>query len=197
MINPEKLNRVRDEYDGAEISLNALSELRPVYEKKREWGRFLRSFKSFFTQCEQLVKTDNELNAWFGTQKSIFKNDQLVTYLFKSRDVLEHSAELPVSFSFSVEIAKGGTRLFGRPGSSWAGDIEPEVGDENITDYRLEASSFRHPRDQKVYDPPKMHLGLPINGVEIDLIGQLGLSYMSQMLDVLYARAETLRKLAS
>ena len=186
------------------IATKSLDELKAATNHQDfadTWYTFLTAAKNVYTSLEQASKDTPQCRQWFGAQKALRKSDELLQYLFQARDDEEHGVESATELQ-EASIGIGANK----PGFSTSMHIRSLSFDTNgvmsldATSYDgkpilvevTPAHSILKPvvgRGNIKYDPPTGHLGKPLRDNKPIIVAELGLSYLTSLVDQAEKRA--------
>jgi hypothetical protein len=155
------------------------------------WYTYLVAAKNVYTVLEQGAKTNAQSRQWFGLKKAERKSDELLQYIFQSRDDDEHGLGLPVdyqppSFEFGENDGGSSYRIIEHDdgGSHIEMNIKSKDGKGLVKVKGRIPLMVLQPvvgRGPVTYAPPKRH-----NNVEYDEIlphkaAELNLAYLESL----------------
>ena len=181
------------------IAGKALDDLRAATNHQDfadTWYTFLAAAKNVYTSLEHASKDTPQCRQWFGSIKAQRKSDELLQYLFQARDDEEHGVESATELqpgSLSIGVSK--------PGFSGAMHIRSMSIDGEGRLASLDATSLDGKpilvestpsrtvlkavtgRGNIKYDPPTSHLGNSLPDSNPISVAELGLAYLSGLVE--------------
>lgn len=151
------------------------------------WLEFIRSASRFYSTLEQASKVHGKAKAWFGRQKHVRKNDELLSYIHHARDVEEHGLRHITSRDSSkVVLRPGGEVWFRSDGKRWhvdaaSGDVRPSYDIVSLV-------AVRDDRYNDTFEPPTSHKGNKLTVGSPLEVAELALVHF----EVLFREAKTL-----
>jgi hypothetical protein len=153
-------------------------------EREAHWSDFLMMANGIYPKLEEGAKGCGKCEAWFGRKVRVRKKDELLRYLHHARNTDEHTIDGTTYQTFEFVIGADcqavGIRF------DEAGHIVPvQVGSDPGTVRGVTtAKPVTDKRFNDTFEPPKIHLGRPIeNAEDITVLAQLGLTYVCDMLN--------------
>lgn len=160
------------------------------------WSQFLSQVSRFYSKFEQGSKGCQKSEPWFGRKKHERKTDPLLSYLHHARDSDEHGLEYVVQETGSrldVQMAEGATKIhtsfdmmvdnrgkvhIRNPKTSTPQAIQAM----DLIDPRMELVTVTDGRFGDSFDPPEMHMGMPIVDRSPLGIANLAIPYLNDLM---------------
>lgn len=180
----------------AQTALEQLQQAAGLAEAQLAWSDLLSAASRIYSKLEQGSKINGKAKAWFGRRKSERKNDPLLSYIHHARNSDEHGIE-----EITANIPRGSSTIgFRQPydpdklegkqiriGSDTKGnvvvtDFDPEIFE--VISYARAALVLTRVTDTRYgdgFDPPRQHLGMPLDDVSPLGIAKLALPYLEQL----------------
>ena len=178
------------------IMKKSSAELQSIVTKEDfsdTWYTFLVACKNIWTSLEQGSKSTAQDRHWFGAKKGERKSDELLQYLFISRDNDEHSIE-QVTDRTPGGLAIGGpekgySRSIQINGTIGAGGtlIATSLDDKPVLVKKISPKfilSTVTGRDKNVpFSPPSMHKGEKIHNPNPIDVANLAITYFETLIE--------------
>lgn len=177
------IEAARTEYRRAAESLAQVATTNDFPTLEKYWASFLVSAGRVFTKLEQGAKVCSKSRAWWGSKVHQRRTDPLLCYLWHARNADEHTLQrvnqLQPAQSKVIEPTKEENeqleRAMKNEGRPWVALGMFEWTPEHVL--LLPVVDWGVP-----YDPPKDHLGKPLENSSPAHIGGLALAYLDSML---------------
>lgn len=201
-MDPAAVEQAKERLEVAEDALTKLREA-TVADSFRDiriqWTNFLLSASAIYSKLEQGAKSSGKSAAWFGRMKKLRKDDELLRYIHHARNSDYHGIVPVVREGSEVHVTIPPPYPTATPATLHATLSE----DTDSNDFWMEARDSRTGRkipleiqlrkylavvqvkDDKhgdVFDPPKQHLGEPIEVDEPLGVATLALDYLRTLI---------------
>jgi hypothetical protein len=194
-MDTKAITKARSRLRIAEKALAELADCQNYESFTDIWYTFLVAAKGVYICLEQGAKSSPQSRQWYGSKKQERKNDPLLQYLFQARNDDEHGIEPVTNFvpgRIGIGVSKPDSSrdmIFGgikfRDGvltieDAVAHDGKPIYVEHEPPHARLSPVASR---GNVVYQPPKSHLGKPLESDLPVTVGQAAFAYLSSLVD--------------
>jgi hypothetical protein len=188
------LKQAKQRLAAARAALAEIERADSLSRMEAGWHDLLVAGSTIYAKLEQGAKGCRLSEMWFAKRKNERKSDALLNYAHQARNSAEHSieevaqgAEISVSMTGADLMSGGSFGLVQMPD----GQLVPATtGDPTKLRVRGRHVSVVSVRNRGVtYDPPTMHLGVPVSH-DPDDVGRHLLRY----LDAMISDADTLAR---
>ncbi len=105
-MNPTAVERAESRYRRAERAVFEFRAATNYQDAETAWTDFLMATSSIYSQLEQGAKGHGRAEGWYGRQKRMRKDNQILCYLHFARNAEEHGIE-----RVTAQHPDGGLRL--------------------------------------------------------------------------------------
>jgi hypothetical protein len=155
------------------------------------WAEFLTRLQRIYNKLDAATLDGGRSRAWMGRKKAERSADKLLQYLHQARHSDEHSIEPIAENSPSLMITAPPS------GSAYVRNIALTVDGQIVLDAVDRQGNAVSPEDMltinhlklapvvnrgQTYDPPRTHLGVPIDPDHIKSVGALVIKYVDKLL---------------
>lgn len=163
----------------------------------QSWSRFLSQVSRFYSKLEQGAKGCDVSTPWFGSKKHQRRTDPLLTYVHHARNCDEHGldyviaktgSQLIVTIKDDAKEVRTSLEMmvdhYGKVHIRNPQTTTPEsIENMELTEPRMELVAVKDGRSMRTFDPPKMHLGMPIVECAPPDVAKLTIVYLEGVLD--------------
>jgi hypothetical protein len=182
-VDKAAIDAARTERGRAADSLAVVATTNDFPTLEKHWASFLVSAGRVFTKLEQGAKLSSKGKAWWGNQLHQRRTDPLLRYLWHARNADEHTLqrinELQPAQAQVIEPTKEDIeqleRAMKKETRPWAPLGMVQWTPEHVVLLPVVDRGVR-------YEPPKEHLGRPIDNSSPAHIAALALAYLDAML---------------
>jgi hypothetical protein len=184
-LDKTAIDAARTEYTRAADSLAVVATTNDFPTLEKHWASFLVSAGRVFTKLEQGAKVSSKSKAWWGNNLHQRRTDPLLRYLWHARNADEHTLQrinqLQAAQAQGIEPTKEDIDQLERAMKNETRPWAP-LG---VVLWTPEHVLLLPVLDRGVrYDPPKEHLGKPIDNGSPAHIGGIALAYCTLLLKV-------------
>lgn len=193
-MNPDAIIKANDRLDRAGAALEAIRNSTTIRELRTAWRDYVLAHSNIFTTLEKGAKDNARSRQWYGAKRKFRAKDPLLNYLHQSRNADEHEIPFTVERRMAGGITfpenpAGPGRMIAAVSFKPAGGKEIELGrdDENgLSSVTLLRPVFLllkvyNSRTKRYYDPPKEHLGKPLENPRPIGVADAGLAYVTNL----------------
>jgi hypothetical protein len=182
-LDKTAIDAARTEYTRAADSLAVVATTNDFPTLEKHWASFLVSAGRVFTKLEQGAKVSSKIKAWWGNNLHQRRTDPLLRYLWHARNADEHTLQrinqLQAAQAQGIEPTKEDIDQLERAMKNETRPWAP-LG---VVLWTPEHVLLLPVLDRGIrYDPPKEHLGKPIDNGSPAHIGGIALAYLDAML---------------
>jgi len=192
-MDSEAIAKAKKRVARASIALEAIRNATTLAEMEVAWTDYLLAHNSTFTVLEQGAKVSPQSRQWFGGIKRTRRGDPLLNYLHQARNADEHDIpsiverRLAGGITFGEQPVPPGHKItkvgFVPAGGKETVLLHDENGLSNVTALRPVMVLLRvfDSRFSQSCDPPKEHLGRPLNDPGPIGVAELGLNFLTNL----------------
>jgi hypothetical protein len=194
-MDSKAITKARSRLRVAQKALDELPQCTDYQTFTDTWYTFLVAAKNVYTVLQQGSKVSPQSKQWFGAKQQFRKNDELLQYLFQSRNDDEHGLEEVTRLkpgSIAVGVAQPGfsnsmtlTNIRFENGNLSIGSMESHDGKPiltQVTQPQAVLAGVNGP-GPVTFPPPTYHLGSAIGDMSPLGVGRLGFTYLTSLVD--------------
>jgi hypothetical protein len=173
-----ELRPAKRELSDAERAIRGMQSARTMDDLRQAWQDFLHRIERVWIKAERGCQpVRNEFQPWQGSYALARRNDPLLAYLRHARNADEHTIQAIAGVALDIDgaIPPGGTVAIEVDRAAGRVRFGGQVRDCTAGPPRYVLFPFK---DSGVeYEPPPMHMGVPVSGDDPFTVAELGLKF--------------------